>query len=52
MIVISPLSGFTEDAQAAMVASPAYFDFWDRWKSLGLVVAIAFATYQLGKASR
>lgn len=46
------LGTWTEDGVAAMQASPAYFEFWDRWKTLTLVVAAAALGYTLGKWRR
>lgn len=46
------LGSFETDATAAMQASPTYFEFWDRWKSIGLLVATAVLAYQIGRSRR
>ena len=46
------LNGFTDDAKAAMVASPDYFVWWYSAKSILLCGTIAVLAYQLGKASK
>ena len=51
-IEFSGLGSFETDATAAMQASPAYFEFWDRWKTIGLLAATAALAYQLGKMVR
>ncbi len=52
VIVIRPLSGFTEDGKAAIAASPNYFLAWYSAKSIMLVGAIGFCCYLLGKSKR
>lgn len=44
------LSGFREDARAALEASPDYFVFWYTAKSIGLVVVAVGLAYALGRA--
>lgn len=35
---------FTDDGLAAIQASPGYFEFWDKWKTLALVsISLLFA---------
>jgi hypothetical protein len=43
--------GWTENAKAAMQASPDYFVWWYTVKSLGLVAVAIVAAYALGKSS-
>jgi len=45
------LGSFTDDAKAAMAASPDYFLTWYTAKSLLLVGVTAALAYQLGKAA-
>jgi hypothetical protein len=48
----SRLEGFSDDARAAMEASPDYFVWWYSAKSLLLVGVACALAYQLGKGSR
>lgn len=46
------MQGFTDDAKAALAASPGYFLGWYTAKSIGLVLVSMWLAYQLGKARR
>jgi len=46
------VSGFREDGQAALAASPDYFLWWYTAKSVALCVAVAALAFALGRASR
>jgi len=45
----SSLEGWSEDAQAAMTANPAYFVWWYSAKSIALVAVAVAAAYYVGK---
>ena len=42
-------SGLYEEAEEAMLATPAYFARWYTYKSIGLGVLAAFTAYLLAK---
>lgn len=44
--------GFTDDAQAAMLAAPGYFAVWYTVKSIALVGAIGWICYYLGSTRK
>ena len=48
----APLAGWSDDARAAMEASPDYFMWWYTVKSLGLVAALAGVAYLWGTRRR
>ncbi len=47
----SRLEGWSEDAQAAMLANPPYFVWWYSVKSIALVAVACALAYQVGKNS-
>lgn len=47
MIVRRQLHGWTDDAVKAMQASPNYFIWWDRWKTVALMGALGALAYQV-----
>lgn len=49
MIVKGDLRGWTDDAVAAMTASPGYFDWWDRWKTRALVIALGVLAFKIAR---
>ena len=52
MIIQRDLHGFTEDAKAAMAASPDYFVWWYTAKSMALVAALGTIAYLVGSRRR